>query len=121
VSILTSWFVKLVVAMALFALVAFDAVEVLIAHVGGQNDAANAAYAAAQTWQTTHSYPASIIAARQAIPVKDRLGNAGCTSIDGQTWTCTLTRPARTLLMSDLGFLKRYTVARETGSGSYQP
>ena len=120
-SILTSWFAKLAIGIAIFALIAFNAVQVLIAHVGGQDDAANAAYAAAQSWNNQHDYAIAIAAARAVIPKTDHLGNKACTSTDGQNWTCTLTRHARTILMSDIGFLKKYTVAKETGQGSYQP
>lgn len=121
-SVLTSWVAKLVVSLAVVSLLAFNAIEVLVAHVGGKSDANEAAYAAANTWQATHNPSQVLAAARAAVPHTDRVPANGChaTNATGTTWVCTLRRPARTFLMADVG-LKKYTVATESGRGSYAP
>jgi hypothetical protein len=111
--------VKLTIVLAVLGLVAYDGIAVIVAHVGGQGDAGDAAYAAAQTWVHTHDFTQTIDAARAAVPAGDTIAANGCTSTDGLTWTCTLTRPAHTVVMDRIGFLQKYTVATERGEGSY--
>jgi hypothetical protein len=121
VSLLSNWFVRIALALTIVALLAFDGIEIVVAHVGGKDDANNAAYAAAQSWQTTHDVSAVFQAAKAAVPSRDHVVGCTATSPDGQTWRCTLTRSATTVLLGRLGFMKQVINARETGSGSYQP
>lgn len=119
--LVSNWFVRIAVFLAIFAVLAFDGVEIAVAHVGGKDDAGNAAYAAAETWSQTHNSAQVFAAAKAAIPSHDHLLRCAATTPAAQTWDCTLTRTARTLLVGHIGFLKKYTVARETGSGTYAP
>ena len=119
-SILSNWLVKLVIFLAVVATVGINFTEVVIAHVGGQDDAANAAYSAAQSYGTTHDAATALEIAKEQLPSNVTL--VGCTiGADGVTWTCTVKRRAHTFLMQDIGFLKKYTWATESGSGSYSP
>lgn len=120
-SLLSSWLIRLVLSLAVIALLAFDGIQTVVAHVGGKDDAGNAAYAAAEAWNGSHNSEQVFAAAKAAIPPRDHLLSCTATTPDAQTWTCTLTRTARTILFGHLGFMRSITVARETGSGTYQP
>lgn len=120
-SLLSNWFVRIALVLAVFSLLIFDSVELVVAHVGGKDDANNAAYAAAQAWNTTHDINAVVTAAKAATPPRDRFVSCTATSADGQSWNCTVIRQANTVLFGHLGFMRSLTVARETGNGSYQP
>src|SRR5579875_1456190 len=114
VSLLGNWFVRIALVLTVVAILGFDAVESVVAHVGGKDDANNVAYAAAQSWNTTHNINAVVAAAKAATPSRDHFVSCTATSPDGQTWNCTLVRRARTVLFGHLGFMRQVIVARET-------
>ncbi len=120
-SILSNWFVKIALGLAIVAILAYDGIAIAVAHVGGQDDANNAAYAAAQSWHATHNEDAVFQAAQAAIPASDTLVSCVATNADATDWSCTLRRPARTVVLSHISFLRSDTVATETGSGSWTP
>lgn len=120
-SLLSNFFVRVVLALAVIALLAFDGIECAIAHVGGEDDANNAAYSAAQSWNTSHNIGMVLAAAKSQLHDGEHLVACTAQSTDGQTWTCTLVRKARTVLFGHLGFMKQMTTAHETGTGTYEP
>jgi hypothetical protein len=120
-SIVSGWLVKVVIALAVLAIVGYDGIAITIAHVSGKTDAGNAAYAAAQSWQSTKSVDQVLVAAQTAIPAGDVLVGCQATTDEATTWTCTVRRTADTVLLSHLSFLKSDLVATETGNGSYAP
>lgn len=120
-ALLSNWFVKIAVGLALVAIVGYDTIAIVSAHVGGKDDAGNAAYAAAQSWHDTHSTAQVLTAAVAAIPASDHLVDCHATTPDGATWVCTVRRTAPTVVAGHLSFLDSQTTATETSSGAYAP
>jgi hypothetical protein len=61
---ITGWFVRLTLILAIVGVVAFEGVSIVIASVGVKDDAQSAALAAASAYQSQHTAAAAIAAAK---------------------------------------------------------
>jgi hypothetical protein len=110
-SLVLGWLVKIAAALALFAVIAFDAISIGAAHVTGQDDADGAAFAAADNWRDTHNAQQAFDAAQEAADAKNETVLANGFSIDRDgTVRLLLRRTATTLVAFRVGPLKKYTV-----------
>jgi hypothetical protein len=116
-SIVIGWLSKLVVALLLVAIVAFDGIAVGSAHLSGSDDANNAASAASTAWwQSHHSIQAAYDAAAASVTNSNEkvLTKDFTVSTDGSVHLL-MTRKVNTLVMKHVGFLKKYTATVITG------
>jgi hypothetical protein len=119
-----SYITKLAIAMAIFGVAGYDGVTLLVTHVSMQTDAGNAANAASQDWQTTHNVTLAFQAAQENVAGHHEavLQCAGCFSIAADnTVHLVLRRTAKTVVMSRVGFLKKYAIVTEAGEANYNP
>jgi hypothetical protein len=70
---ITGWFVRLALILAVLAVGAFDGISVLVASIGVSNDAETAALAAAVAYQGNHTADAAIAAAEGALNKSETL------------------------------------------------
>lgn len=115
-SIVIGWLVKVAVVIALVGVMAFDAIAVGSAHMSASDDANSAASAAASDYWNTHSTKSALSAAADAItnPNESLVANSLRVAPDGSV-TIVLRRTITTLVMHDIGPLKKYTVVTVTG------
>src|SRR4051812_48928733 len=103
-SLVLGWLVKIAAALALFAVIAFDAISIGAAHVTGQDDADGAAFAAADNWRDTHNAQQAFDAAQEAADAKNETVLANGFSIDRDgTVRLLLRRTATTLVAFRVG------------------
>lgn len=118
-TIVVGWLVKVALALAIFGLVAFNALAIGSAHLSTSDDANSAASAAAADFQNSHNAASAESAAEQAItnPSEKIVPNSVVIAQDG-TVTLSVQRTITTVLMESIGPLKKYTVIRVTGEGT---
>ena len=119
-AIVMGWLTKVVVALAIVAIIGFDTVAVMASHVTLKDDANGAAEAANTAWNENHrsvqaAYDAAALFARQhgeELPVRDF-------SVDPTgTVHVRLTKTTTTLVFQRIGPLKKYTTTTQTGEAS---
>lgn len=115
-SIVIGWLVKVAVVIALVGVMAFDAIAVGSAHMSASDDANSAASAAASDYWNTHNAKSALSAAADAItsPNEALVADSLRIAPDGSV-TIVLRRTITTLVMHDIGPLKKYTVVTVTG------
>ncbi|MGH2723568.1 MAG: TadE/TadG family type IV pilus assembly protein [Actinomycetota bacterium] len=118
--IIISFFVKLILVLAVVGLAAVDTTAVFWARFQAQDIAETAARVAADTFRQTGSVPVARQAAAEAVHERAedaRLGKSFVVRPDG-TIRVTVVKPARTLLIQHIGFLEGLTVARGKAAGN---
>ena len=110
------WLTRLVVALAIFAVMFFDGLSILTARVGVQDQAQTAALAAGPVWRQTQDVDKAYAAAVQSL---DGAANAEIPpkSFKAQrngTVTVVVDRTAPTLVIHRIGPLRKYVVATAT-------
>jgi hypothetical protein len=115
-SVVVGWLGKVVAALVLFAVVAFDGISVGVAHVSGADDANNAALAAAGTWRDSHNIQEALLSAQGAVTSGNETVLSTGFSVDPTgTVHLLLQKTATTLVMYRIGPLKKYTVVTIKG------
>ena len=114
-SVVIGWLVRLVAALVLFSVCAFDAISVAVAHVSGTDDANGAAFAAADTWRDTHNIDQAVEAARAAAGNNETVLTKGFTIDPDGTVHLVMEKTATTLVMYRIGPLKKYTLVTLQG------
>lgn len=116
---------RLAVILAIIGVIGYDSFSCMSTRVSTENDAQNAAYAASQAWHDNARTPSTAIdAAYQAAvtEVADNKGEvvqqAGFTVDPDGTVHLVVTRTAKTVLFSHVGFLKKWTMASEHGDAN---
>jgi len=116
-SIVVGWLLKVVLAIVLVGISAFDAISVGTAHLNATDDASTAAIAAADEWHASHNVQAALASAQKALTnpndvvVPDSLSIANDGSVQLR-----VTRKATTLIMYRIGPLKKYTFVTVSGA-----
>ncbi|HEX7355692.1 MAG TPA: hypothetical protein VF288_12780 [Mycobacteriales bacterium] len=112
------WFTRVLVVIAVFAVVGFDTISIASAHLGAQDDANNAASDAASAWGQNHDLAAALAAAQGALNHGETIVPGSLTISASGATTIKIRRGTRTLIAHDIGFLKGETTFVVTGNGS---
>ncbi|MCW2778983.1 MAG: hypothetical protein JWN17_2708 [Frankiales bacterium] len=116
--IVLGWLTRLSLALGVLGVLVFDGVALGAAHFEAADAASTAARAAAEEYRGSHDVQKSYDAAYAA--VRDSGDTVGTTDFvvapDGSV-TLSVTRTAHTLVMKEVGPLRRYTVTTAKGSG----
>jgi Flp pilus assembly protein TadG len=117
-SIVVGWLAKLVVFFSLLGFLAFDGFTVIVATFDASDDAATAARAAADAFQSSKSVQGAYDAAVTALDGKPDVVETKTFSVaqDG-TVTLTVDRHPRTLWMERLGVTRGMTHVSQSGTG----
>lgn len=114
----TGWFARLALLLAVLAVFAYDGISIVAAHFSASDDAQTAAQAAAQAYKSSGVIGSAVVAAEQALPKGDTLvpgsmviDNAGDVSLQ-------VHRTARSLFLHLLSETKGWAVVTETGTAS---
>ncbi len=114
----TSWFARLALVLAVLAVFAFDGISIVAAHFTASDDAQTAATAAAGAYKNSGLPGAAIQAAEASLPKGDTLV-PGSVHIDNTgTVSLQVRRTARSLLLSLTSATKGWTVVTESGSAA---
>ncbi|MGH3745296.1 MAG: hypothetical protein ACRDTP_10595 [Mycobacteriales bacterium] len=112
------WFTRVLVVMAVLAVIGFDGISIVSARLGAQDDANNAAADAASSWNDHHDVGAALAAAQDALSHGETIVPGSLTISKSGVTTLKITRSTRTLVAHDIGFLKKETSLVVTGNGS---
>lgn len=118
--IIVSFFIKLILVLAVVGIAAVDTTAVLWARYQAQELADAAAFAATERFSETGSVPAARERAAETIHERApeaRLGKAFAVRPDGSV-RVTVVRDARTLVIQHLPYFDRFTVARAEAVGN---
>lgn len=109
---------KLFVGLAVLGVAGYDTVACMADHTKTEDQAQDAAYAASENWVNTKNiydaYDAAVASLKSENP-QDVLNKQTFTIDPDGTVHLQVTRTAKTLVFSKIGFLKHYTVATEKG------
>ena len=113
------WLTRLIVMFAVLGFLAYDGFTLVAANFGASDDAGVAASAAADAFATTKDVRASYDAAVKALDGKHDTVETKSFSIDpsGKV-TLTVDRSPTTLWVHRVGPLKKWTLVRQSGTGT---
>ena len=115
--IVLGWLFKIIVMLAILAIVSFETGAIIVAKVTADRVAIDAASEAGQVYSSTGSLSKAREAAVQ-IAAKDDAQVIHCDLIgDGKYISVTIHKKASTFLVQHIGFLKRFASADSTHSG----
>jgi hypothetical protein len=106
--------IRLVAVVLVFGIAIVDGASIVVARLGAADNASTAATAASDEWQRTHNINAAYAAARAAAG-NDEVLTQGFTAAADGTVHVLVRRKARSLVMSHIGPLRKYTVVTEAG------
>lgn len=112
--IITGWLLKLVISLAIFGLVAFEAGAILVAKVSIEDIAGDAVAAAAQEYGASKNQDEAEKAARDVAESKGAVLEAFSVVENGKAVVVTLSKPAKTLFVHRIGVTEGWAVARST-------
>lgn len=118
--IVIGWFTKVVVLLAVAAVVLFDGLSIGLAHLNESDDAAAAASSASENWFSTHDPSQALAAAAQyAAKHGDTVVASSFAVTPDGTVTLTLQRNVKTMLVRYLGPLKKLAVVKAQGQAQW--
>jgi hypothetical protein len=116
--IVLGWFFKIIVMLAVLAVVSFETGAIIVAKVTADRVAIDAASEAGQVYSSTGSQTKAEEAAKQ-IAAKDDAQVIHFEVIPAGTYVrVTVRKKASTFLVQHIGFLKRFATADSTQSGT---
>ncbi len=114
----TGWFARLVVALAILGVVAFDGISVFSTHFSAANDADAVAQAAADAYHQQATVNAAVSAAEQALPKGESLVS-GTLQIDPKgAVSLTVRKTAKSLVLHLFSGTRSWAVVTEAGSAN---
>jgi hypothetical protein len=119
--IVLGWLTKLVVAIGLLGLVAFDGISLVQARVQAADHATTAAAAAAAEYQSSHDLQKAYNAALATVGANDTIETKTFQIATDGTVRLRLHHAATTLIVARIGPLKHWADAAETGIGRPVP
>jgi hypothetical protein len=112
------WFFKIIVMLAVLAVVSFETGAIIVAKVTADRVAIDAASEAGQVYSSTGSQTKAEDAAKQ-IAAKDDAQVIHFEVVPGGAYVrVTVRKKASTFLVQHIGFLKRFATADSTHSGT---
>lgn len=120
--VVIGWLTKLVVGIALTAVVLFDGLSIGLAHLYSANNANAAATAASDTWLTTHD-PNQALAAAQAVASShdETVITASFRILPDGRVDLTLQKTVRTMLVHLIPPLRHLAIVTTAGTGKWLP
>jgi hypothetical protein len=115
--VVLGWLTKLVVALGLLGLLAFDGISLAQARFQAADRATTAASAAADDYQTSHDLQKAYNAAFATVSSNDTIETKTFQIAQDGTVTLRLHHEATTLLVGRISALKHWADAVETGEG----
>jgi len=116
--VVLGWLTKLVVALSLVGLLAFDGISLTLARFQAADAATSAAGAAADAYKSSRNVQAAYDAALgTVVSAGDTIETRTFTVAPDGTVTLQLHHQATTLLLHKVSRLRRYADAREEGKG----
>lgn len=112
------WFTRVLVVIAVLAVIGFDGISIVSAHLSAQDDANDAASDAASAWGNQHDITTALAAAQGALKHGETIVPGSLKITTTGVATIKITRKAQTLVAHDIGFLKDETSFVVTGNGS---
>ena len=116
--VIVGWFTRVLVVFAVLAVVGFDGISIVSAHLSAQDDANNAAADAAASWGNQRDIGAALTAAQGALGHDETIVPGSLKITAAGVTTLQITRGTKTLVAHDIGFLKKETSFVITGNGS---
>lgn len=116
--VIVGWFTRVLVVFAVLAVIGFDGISLVSAHLGAQDDANNAAADAAAAWGNQHDIETALAAAQSALSHDETIVPGSLKITAAGVTTLKITRDTKTLVAHDIGFLKKDTSFIVTGNGS---
>ncbi len=114
----TSWFARLTVVLAILGVFAFDGISVVAAHFSASDDAETAAQAAAAAYQHNGLLGPAVVAAEQTLPKGEKLVPGSVQVTNTGTVSLEVRRTARSLLLHMTSETKKWAVVTEAGSAN---
>ena len=113
------WLARLVILFAVLGFLAYDGFTLMVSNFGASDDAGVAASAAADAYKGTNDVRAAYDAAVKALDGKPDTVETKTFSIDpsGKV-TLTVDRSPTTFWVHHVGPLKKWTLVRQSGSGT---
>jgi hypothetical protein len=116
--IVLGWFFKIIVMLAILAIVSFETGAIIVAKVTADRVAIDAASEAGQVYFATGSHAKAEDAAKQVAAKDDvQVINFEVTP-EGTYVQVTVRKKASTFIVQHIGFLKRFATAKSTHSGT---
>jgi len=112
--IVLGWLLKLIVSLAIVGVVAFEGGAVIVAHVGTDTAANDAAGEGALMYSHAHDAKAAEAAARGSAKMNGASLVSFTVATDGRTVTVIVEKTARTLLLQRLSATRSWGVVRVT-------
>lgn len=116
--IILGWLIKIVVVLLAFGFVAFEIGAIVIAKVGADSVAIEAADEAGLEYGRTGSSAKAEKRASEIAATKGATVVAFSISRDGRTVTVTVRKIAHTIVMQRIGFLRTHTIVQATHTGN---
>jgi hypothetical protein len=117
-SIVVGWLGKVALVLGLLGLLAYDGFAVVVANFNAADHAATAAHEAADSLSRTGNVQTAYDAAVAVVDGSDKV-EANTFSVDDQgRVTVFVEREAKTLWLQRVGPLKKWTQARQSGTGA---
>ena len=116
---ISGWFIRLTLILAIVAVAAFEGISILIASVGVKDDAQDAALAAANAYQSTHAASAAIAAAKSVLNAGDSLVPGSVRAAADGTVSLQVRRTANSILLHSWSTSAKWDIV--TGSASSAP
>jgi hypothetical protein len=117
--VIFGWLARVLVGLALLALVVFNAISMVAGRVGTQDDAASAAAAAATAYKSQGSLAAAVTAADGALGSHSEVVVPGSVVVlpNGDV-KLSVRRHVDTVLVGDIPWLKHFTEITQSGVGA---
>jgi hypothetical protein len=115
---ITGWFVRLTLILAVLAVGAFDGLSVLVASYGVVSDAQSAAVAAAAAYQTNHTVDSAIAAAQGALSHGETLVPGSFRTAPDGTVSLQVRRKARSVVLHLWSTSAKWDIVTGTASDS---
>jgi hypothetical protein len=113
-----AWFIRLVLMLAILAVVAFDGMSIVVAHFQVSDAANQAAQAAATAYRQSNDTATapSVLAAEQSLPHGDELVPGSVHFLPDGTVTLKVRQTAKSLLLHVFKQTRSWAVVTESGS-----
>ena len=113
------WLARLVILFAVLGFLAFDGFTLMVANFGASDDAGVAASAAADTFAQTKDVRSAYDSAVKALGDKpDKIETESFSIAPSGKVTLTVDRSPMTFWVHKVGPLKKWTLVRQSGTGS---
>jgi hypothetical protein len=116
---ISGWFVRLTLILAILAVGAFEGISILVASIGVKDDAQDAALAAATAYQSSHTALAAITAAKGTLHDGETLVPGSVRAAADGTISLQLRRTANSIFLHSWSTSAKWAIV--TGSASAAP